>query len=471
MSDPYYTNKSIRDVPPSIQTDAMSKRLSSVLDSLAAVLVSQETKEVISVGVRLGPTNEIVLSIADNKPVGPNIKTHALDVWHRLIKLSEGFGDYQKKHEMKRDQSDTSTSPPMIRLTNFSENLQSEICDFKYSIYFHHFRKFMNRFTKGKPLYARYEGIEALRDKLKEKETPSIMEQGLLSSMNRLVAVLAIVHSLVKSGQFPISTEDFDTFSCALEVATETVRAILSDENSVSYLEKDDHISLRYMKKVTSVTQSINILIKAAYSPRVRARFFSGKKLDVELVTSSTQILNFPQNKEDYRQLAGSVLFSLGDRLQGDEGVPPSHIMNNPLRKIAVHTECILLLHLIKCSQDNKSVHCLPFIGCSKLSCLSCFFFFESVRVVMGVNFQVGGSHGKIYPWVFPETALQKINGNAAQQVQIHFTGKVKGRYLEVVRQKRAGRKSSPTPSDSSTNSAVEDSAAELLRDLGYEIP
>ena len=235
-----------------------------------------------------------MLSIADNKPVGQNIEAHALDIWHRLTKLSKGFRNYQK-HEMKRDQSDTSMSPPMLRLTNFSEDLQSQIHDFKYSIYFHSFRKFMSRFTKGKPLYARYEGMKALRDKLKEKETPSIVEQGLLSSMNTIVAALVIVHSLVKSGQFPTSTEDFDTFSDALELAAEQVRAILSDENSVSYLEKDDHISLRYMKKVTSVTQSINILIKAAYSPRVRAWFFSGKTLDVELVSSSTKILNFPE--------------------------------------------------------------------------------------------------------------------------------------------------------------------------------
>ena len=90
----------------------------------------------------------------------------------------------------------------------------------------------------------------------------------------------------------------------------------------------------------------------------------------------------------------------------------------------------------------------------------------------MGVNFQVGGSHGKIYPWVFPETALWKIDSNTAQEVQKRFTAMVKLRYVEVVRQKRAGRKSSLALSDSSTDSAsVEDSAAELLRDLGYEIP
>ena len=171
--------------------------------------------------------------------------------------------------------------------------------------------------------------MEALRDKLKEKKTPSVMEQGLLSSMNRIVAVLAIVHSLVKSGQFPTSTKDFDAFSNALELATEQVRAILSDESSVSYLEKDDYISLHYMKIVTSVTQSIHVLIKVAYSPQVQAQFFSGKTLDIELVSSSTQILNFPQNKEDYQQLADSVLFSLGDRLQGDEGAPPNHIDEN----------------------------------------------------------------------------------------------------------------------------------------------
>ena len=53
----------------------------------------------------------------------------------------------------------------------------------------------------------------------------------------------------------------------------------------------------------------------------------------------------------------------------------------------------------------------------------------------MGVNFQVGGSHGKIYPWVFPGTARREIDGNTAQQVQKHFTGRFKRYYLEVVRQ------------------------------------
>ena len=99
--------------------------------------------------------------------------------------------------------------------------------------------------------------------------------------------------------------------------------------------------------------------------------------------------------------------------------------------------------------------------------------FFASVRVVMGVNFQVGGSHGKIYPWVFPETALRKIDGNTAQQVQKHFTGRFKRYYLEVVRQKGASSKSSPAPTDSNTDyaSIPIDSQAGRLRDKGYEIP
>ena len=99
--------------------------------------------------------------------------------------------------------------------------------------------------------------------------------------------------------------------------------------------------------------------------------------------------------------------------------------------------------------------------------------FFASVRVVMGVNFQVGGSHGKIYPWVFPGTTRREIDGNTAQQVQKHFTGRFKRYYLEVVRQKRASSKSSPAPSDSNTDyaSIPIDSQADRLRDKGYEIP
>lgn len=58
---------------------------------LRCVLVSWETGEVISVGFDSVPANSIVMSIADNNPVGQDVKEHALDVWHRLGRLADGF--------------------------------------------------------------------------------------------------------------------------------------------------------------------------------------------------------------------------------------------------------------------------------------------------------------------------------------------------------------------------------------------
>lgn len=151
-------------------------------------------------------------------------------------------------------------------------------------------------------------------------------------------------------------------------------KVVLASEDAVLYLERDDRISLRFIKKQL-LSQSINILLKAANS-RVRARFFFDQKMDVELVPSPKQIIDFPQDTETYQQLARSVLSFLREDLEGNEGVPPECIMEKPSRGITVHSECSLLLHLIKCTQNAKSRRYLAFVGCFKLSCPPCCFFF-----------------------------------------------------------------------------------------------
>lgn len=98
--------------------------------------------------------------------------------------------------------------------------------------------------------------------------------------------------------------------------------------------------------------------------------------MDVELVPSPKQIIDFPQDTETYQQLARSVLSFLREDLEGNEGVPPECIMEKPSRVITVHSECSLLLHLIKCTQNAKSRRYLAFVGCFKLSCPPCCFFF-----------------------------------------------------------------------------------------------
>lgn len=71
--------------------DALSHRVSSILDTLAVVLV-QESKEVIAVGVRIGPPSNIILSIANNRNVQQNTTDQVQQIWHRLNELGRGYG-------------------------------------------------------------------------------------------------------------------------------------------------------------------------------------------------------------------------------------------------------------------------------------------------------------------------------------------------------------------------------------------
>lgn len=51
------------------------------------------------------------MSIADNNPLGQDVREHALDVWHRLGRLADGFQHY---HSIKIDQSDAGMSPRLM---------------------------------------------------------------------------------------------------------------------------------------------------------------------------------------------------------------------------------------------------------------------------------------------------------------------------------------------------------------------
>lgn len=90
----------------------------------------------------------------------------------------------------------------------------------------------------------------------------------------------------------------------------------------------------------------------------------------------------------------------------------------------------------------------------------------------MNHNFHVGGSHGKVYPWVFPDTALREINSETARKVRDLFTGMI-NRYSEIVLKKRDGGTPSPIPSDSSTDSGsvpIDPSSIDYLRKQGLKV-
>jgi hypothetical protein len=73
-----------------------------------------------------------------------------------------------------------------------------------------------------------------------------------------------------------------------------------------------------------------------------------------------------------------------------------------------VHCECLVALYLLR--ESHRLSHAVRYIGVSKLSCLACCAFLDSLRN-HGIAFNTKGCHGKAYfPWKFPITDLQNAD-------------------------------------------------------------
>ena len=175
----------------------------------------------------------------------------------------------------------------------------------------------------------------------------------------------------------------------------------------------------------------------------MRHHFFSGQQLVIDPFTNQEQTLDVPRTVDEYRSLAQAALRTYGERLPENEGMPSEQVMQADIQsqKIRVHCECALLLHLIRenHSQQGNHYHTLSSIGCSKLACLPCWYFFESVREHMSQNFHVTATHGKVYyPWKFPDVHAICTEKEQACAVQGIFADSINRRYKDLVLQRQA---------------------------------
>ena len=400
---------------------ALSRRR-SILDALATVLVHRESKETIAVGLRIAPDNSIILSIANNDgAIEQTTIEHARQIWRHLNHLAMGCGSHSK----------TSTSDP-------DGSSLKEIQDFKRCNYEYSFKKLMARFRKGRQPYERYESLSSVLSQVENQHSHKSLEKHLGS----IIAFLSIFFRIINAhnGQFP--DDEFKAFCLALEGATDAIHAIFYDEESVKrmkIIDQDmDFQLVRFLQKISSIAQSVKVLLKAVHTPWIRHHFFSGQQLVIDTVTNEEQTLDLPRTVDEYRSLAQAVLKTYGHRLPEYEGKPSEQVMQANIQspKIRVHCECALLLHLIKedHSQQGNHYRTLASIGCSKLACLPCWYFFQSVKNCMNLNFYVRGTNGKVhYPWKFPDVHAICAEKEQACAVQGIFADLINCRYKDLV--------------------------------------
>lgn len=83
-----------------------------------------------------------------------------------------------------------------------------------------------------------------------------------------------------------------------------------------------------------------------------------------------------------------------------------------------LHCECAIKINIL--SQQKPCAPSIAYVGCSKLTCLCCWYMVAAIRVGLGLDWRMQGTHGKVYwPWCYPaqeimaaklEVAPRKLN-------------------------------------------------------------
>lgn len=148
-----------------------------------------------------------------------------------------------------------------------------------------------------------------------------------------------------------------------------------------------------YLRKIIASTNSVNILIKFAYSPRMRTRFLQRKSLVTRPVPNRTHPFILP-TMQGFGDIALEVVKS-GDIFRGSRRQPGSFVKtlyrnqdHQPTQHAPIHCGCAVALQLLKNAKAGQSPS-LSYIGVSKLSCFACWKFLESLRECNFINIQV----------------------------------------------------------------------------------
>lgn len=109
-----------------------------------------------------------------------------------------------------------------------------------------------------------------------------------------------------------------------------------------------------------------------------------------------------------------------------------------------LHCESAITINLLL-----QQKHCSPsiaYIGCSKLTYLCCWYMVAAIRVGLGLDLRMQGTHGKVYwPWRYPTQEIMAAKLEAAHQVEQIFSNRITETYINCIKENRIELQSDST--------------------------
>lgn len=358
-------------------------RLGKILDAIAGFCVSREKGEVVALGMEASP-GSVNFMIATNSDVPQATTAKQLqDIWQSLKSITaETSRQAPTKENEKTPRKSSVSCTVRDQLTNFAR-----LC-LSYS-----FQKWRKR-VNGKLAFFKEIPYSDL-----PRTHPFIKVRGYI---RRLFEVYA--SSTAEIGE-PSDKDSWLRFTVHLRDTEKTIQEFFDTDPFLGDTSKRyaKFPSLqRYLRKIAGTLKQLDILTRAARSPRCKHIFAVPFNIQT-LPPISTKATAVPRSVKDWESVferAAGVQYNMYDM---DMHVISEDAAYMSREAISMHTtvHCELKIALQAMKNGNKMY---SYIGVSKLSCRGCQVWLCAFNELHETHFCTRGSHGKAYyPWQIPQ--------------------------------------------------------------------
>ncbi|KAJ9299939.1 hypothetical protein DTO271G3_2823 [Paecilomyces variotii] len=384
------------------------KRVAEIVDSLANLSVSQPKHEVIAVALRVDSrSHSMELIVSGNSDIPSSTLDHLRFIWTSLKALSD-FIYANMQPGLQDKYPNEKTKDPAFRaiVADFNHRcLEFTFARLQQKVN-GKFPQFMNIPTDGLPSEHPF---NSLRETLLYLERVFTRKEG---------AIYGKPHH--------DDTDNWRLIYSCLRAFSQASGLFL---RAGGFQGEDKRSALgfpklhSYIQKIASIFNNIDILVKAAISPR-RRDFFTCDLSLTPIAMLSGRLPHIAENASDWKRVLEESLayynsFSDLTNLTGPGQVldlrvtdaDATYMAQEAVSKdVIVHCETKLLAAIEKAQNEGGNVpKAFTYIGVSKLSCHGCACFFAAYNRVHGTSWRTGGSHRKsYYAWMFPPVIQRK---------------------------------------------------------------
>ncbi|KAJ9350539.1 hypothetical protein DTO027B9_6931 [Paecilomyces variotii] len=374
-------------------------RVARVLDSLSSLLVSKPSREVIATALRVDKTEETIeFFLAANDDVSSKTSSHLEWIWETMRQISSRYREAYY--------NPTQNSP--------THNIKDE----NLLRQFNSFSRRCVEFTASK-IRKRVNGGFGHFQKINRSDF------GENHPFRRIIHTIVALETITREGaphweQKPMDDATWEMLLHLLRTCQRSINDFLKNGAfTPDELLRVNHFPKweSYLRKIAGVMNNVDILIRAALSPRCEHLFGLTFKL-YALPAISSRSIHIPQTPKEWETVLEKALSARNRNdaggLESQPKVMNMSVINNDTAYMAqqvlnqdlvVHCETKILLHIAKTERENpRLAKAYSYVGVSKLSCQGCHCFFLTYNRIHDTRYYTRGTHGKSYwPWQFPQ--------------------------------------------------------------------